>query len=75
MSILLLELRQKGVCTLPALVRRWRDNPTYLKGTVALWVKVTCRKDFDAVWANALRTAALALKGKAVGEDKKSKGE
>ncbi|CAM9099685.1 unnamed protein product [Laminaria digitata] len=60
-AILVLELRQKGVCSLPALVQQWRQDRTYLKGSVELWVKLGCKQGFEKVWANAIKTAVLAL--------------
>lgn len=60
-AILVLELKQKGVCSLPALVQQWRRDRTYLKGSVELWVKLGSKQEFEKVWANAIKTAVLAL--------------
>lgn len=61
MAILVLELRKKSVSSLPDLVREWRRNPAYLKGSVELWVKVGSKRAFGKVWSNAIKTAVVAL--------------
>ncbi|CAN0252765.1 unnamed protein product, partial [Ectocarpus fasciculatus] len=54
-AILVLELRQRGVCSLPALLREWQRDPAYLKGAVEMWVKLGSRQGFEKAWPAAIR--------------------
>lgn len=60
-AMLVLELRQKGVCSLPALAQQWCRDPTYLQSAVQTWIKVGSRQDFNKAWLNAIRSAVAAL--------------
>ncbi|CAN0107714.1 unnamed protein product, partial [Ectocarpus fasciculatus] len=60
-AILVLELRQRGVCSLPALLREWQRDPAYLKGAVEMWVKLGSRQGFEKAWPAAIRTAVAAV--------------
>lgn len=62
-AILVLDLRKRGVSSLPTLVEQWRQDPTYLKSSVGLWVKVGCKPRFEKAWANTVKTAVAASKG------------
>lgn len=57
----MLELRQKGVSSLPALVQQWRRDPTYLKSAVEMWIKLGDKKAFEEAWRTATRAAVAAL--------------
>lgn len=59
----MLELRQRGICSLPALLREWQRDPSYLKGAVEMWVKLGSRQGFEKAWPTAIRTAVAAVGG------------
>ena len=59
--MLVLELRQKGVCSLPALAQQWCRDPAYLKSAVEMWIKLGSRQAFEKVWLGAVKSAVAAL--------------
>lgn len=75
MTILVLELRQKGVCSLPALVQHWRRDPAYLKSAVEMWVKLGSKQEFEKAWRNAIKTAVAALGAAAAASGGRGGGE
>eukprot|EP00903_Cladosiphon_okamuranus_P006361 g6231.t1 len=60
-AMLVLELRQKGVCSLPALAQQWRREPAYLKSAVELWIKLGYKQAFEKAWVDAIKSAVAAL--------------
>lgn len=70
----MLDLRQRGVCSLPALLREWQRDPAYLKGAVEMWVKLGSRQGLEKAWPNAIRTAVAAVGGASAAADGRGRG-
>lgn len=57
----MLELRQKGVSSLPALAQQWHRDPAYLKSAVEMWIKLGSKQGFEKAWLIATKSAVAAL--------------